>query len=74
VNCFAAAKFDNFRLADNPGVGPSMTTRAFVGTNPENTANFCFAGQSGGISAIVNGRLPKRETSVTASLRVSLEA
>jgi hypothetical protein len=24
-----------FRIADNPGVGPSMTTSAFIGTNPE---------------------------------------
>ena len=24
----------NFRLTDNPGVGPSITTRAFVGIDP----------------------------------------
>ena len=33
--------------------------RAFVGTNPENAANFCIARRSGGISAIVSGRLPR---------------
>jgi hypothetical protein len=25
---------DQFRIPNNPGVGPSMTTSAFLGTNP----------------------------------------
>lgn len=32
---------------------------AFLGTNPENAVNFCIARRSGGISAIVSGRLPR---------------
>jgi len=36
-----------------------QTTLSFVGTNPENAANFCIARRSGGISAIVSGRLPR---------------
>jgi hypothetical protein len=37
-----------------------MDARAFVGTNPENAADFCIARRSRGISAIVAGRLPRR--------------
>jgi hypothetical protein len=33
-SCWTHESDDNFRVADNPGVGPLMTTRAFVGTNP----------------------------------------
>ena len=47
-------------LADNARVDPSITTSAFVGTNLENTANFCIASRSRGISAIVSGRLPQK--------------
>jgi hypothetical protein len=39
---------------------PSLITSAFVGTNPENAANFCISRRSGGISAIVSGRLPRK--------------
>ena len=37
-----------------------LDTSAFVGTNLENTANFCIASRSRGISAIVSGRLPQK--------------
>ena len=33
-----------------------MDARAFVGTNPENAANFSVARRSGGIPAIVGGQ------------------
>ena len=35
-------------------------TAAFVGTNPENAANFCVARRSAAISEIVRDRLPRR--------------
>ena len=38
-----------FLFADDPGTTPFVDTRAFVGTNPENAANFCIARRSGGI-------------------------
>jgi hypothetical protein len=51
-------------LADNSfrvdRFGQQVNTRAFVGTNPENAANFCIARRSRGISAIVSGRLRRR--------------
>src|ERR1700676_3120293 len=34
---FRDIKVDRFRIADYPGVGPSMTTSAFVGINPQLT-------------------------------------
>ena len=40
-----------------------LPRRAFIGTNPENAANFCIARRSGGISAIVRGRIPRSRTS-----------
>jgi hypothetical protein len=37
---------DYFRVDDNPGVDPSMTTSAFVGTNPTKCRNFRVARDS----------------------------
>jgi hypothetical protein len=42
------------------GVNEKRSRWAFVGTNPENAANFCTARRSGGISAIDRGKLPRR--------------
>ena len=39
----------------------SVNTNAFIGTNPENAADFCVARRSGGVLAIVSGRLATRE-------------
>jgi hypothetical protein len=44
--------------------------RVFVGTNPENAANFCIARRSGGISAIVSGRLPRSRLLARNNFRI----
>ena len=54
--------------SDDSGTPSFLDRRAFVGTNPENAANFCIARRSRGISAIVNGRLPRR--GLLASVKV----